>query len=140
MGSSSVGTINIRDFLRKRNAIVHAVGVGAVGVQETKAKRSISLPSYNTYQLNSPVGAVRDVAPFIHRTIPSTAYPLPDRFTDLDCVAAKAYFDGHPCILFSYYNHPDEPLNQEFFDYLSVLRLAVLLGYFNARHTDWIYQ
>jgi hypothetical protein len=51
--------------------------------------------------------------------------------------AADIQFNNSTITLISYYNPPKEPLSTQLFQYASNLNQSIILGDFNARHTDF---
>ncbi|KAJ3617666.1 hypothetical protein MTP99_006764 [Tenebrio molitor] len=62
---------------------------------------------------------------------------LPDHLAHLEAVAANFYINNSTIVIISYYNRPNDKVSTPLLRYAAQLNHAIVLGDFNARHTDF---
>jgi hypothetical protein len=62
---------------------------------------------------------------------------LPDHLSHLEAVAANLYINNTSIVIISYYNRPNHKVSTALLLYAAQLNHAIVLGDFNARHTDY---
>jgi hypothetical protein len=62
---------------------------------------------------------------------------LPDHPSHLEAVAANLYINNTSIVIISYYNRPNHKVSTALLLYAAQLNHAIVLGDFNARHTDY---
>jgi hypothetical protein len=94
---------------------------------------SIKIKNFTSYIRLSTVNRARGVTLLVASSIANTKHDL----SDLEAAAADIQFNNSTITLISYYNPPKEPLATQLFQYASNLNRSIILGDFNARHTDF---
>ncbi|KYB26953.1 hypothetical protein TcasGA2_TC033481 [Tribolium castaneum] len=79
----------------------------------------------------------RRVAILIKKGFAFSEHQLPNNLQYLDCIAVDTYIDSNIITFFTYYNFPRQCLSNELMQYAASLPKAIILGDFNARHTDF---
>jgi hypothetical protein len=112
-------------------------GPHATAIMEIHNTPSIKIKNFTSYIRLSTVNRARGVALLVASSIANTKHDLPPHLSDLEAVAADIQFNNSIITLISYYNPPKEPLSTQLFQYASNLNRSIILGDFNARHTDF---
>lgn len=142
--ASSQGSagLHLRDLTaRERGALIHSLGednILVLGLQETKVKVPITIPNYQNLQRNTfHPRAIRGVIILYHRYLCASEFYLPTRSSNLECVGAEIYFNRFTVKYISFYNPRLDRLDPEYLEYFPTLSHAILVGDFNARHSDF---
>jgi hypothetical protein len=77
------------------------------------------------------------VALLVADNLASSAHPLPDHLSQLEAVAANLHINNSSITIISYYNRPNDNVSTALLRYASQLNHVIVLGDFNARHTDF---
>ncbi|KAK9876130.1 hypothetical protein WA026_011247 [Henosepilachna vigintioctopunctata] len=136
----TLGTVNACGIRRKVHllkALLLQSKISILSITETKLKHNLKVASYNTYQRNSPRGAIRGTALLVHTSLHSTEFKLPNQFSNLECVAAKVQLDNLSVAVFSYYHPPSDILSAYFIDYIASIPHSIILGDLNARNIQF---
>jgi exonuclease III len=125
----NIATVNVDGIKTKFNALKDA---------HPHTQNPIHVPNFSSYSRPSRFNNFyRGVALLIDSNINSIKHDLPPHLSDLEAVAADAQLNNKTITIISYYNPPSEPISPELFQYVSSLRYCIILGDFNARHTDF---
>ncbi|KAJ3631876.1 hypothetical protein MTP99_012981 [Tenebrio molitor] len=111
--------------------------ISVVALTETHATKPISLPKFHCYQRNSEVDRGGGVALRVADKLASSSHPLPNHLSHIEAVAANLYINNSSIVIISYYNRPNDKVSTALLRYASQLNHAIVLGDFNARHTDF---
>lgn len=141
--SVKICTLNACGWSRKRDLIRNMansddVDILAITETRTTAPRIISLPGFTVHQHNSPTHrGIYGTAIAVRTHLPQSLFQLPPFLDHLECCAVLVHLTDITITVIVYYNPPSEALNNDLFIYAASLRHCVLLGDFNARHTDF---
>jgi exonuclease III len=137
----NIATVNVDGIKTKFNALKAFIAsdqIKILSITETHTQNPIHVPNFSSYSRPSRFNNFyRGVALLIDSNINSKKHDLPPHLTDLEAVAADAQLNNKMITIISYYNPPSEPISPELFQYVSSLRYCIILGDFNARHTDF---
>jgi hypothetical protein len=133
--------VNVDGIKTKFNALKAFIAsdqIKILSITETYTQNPIHVPNFSSYSRPSRFNNFyRGVALLIDSNINSIKHDLPPHLSDLEAVAADAQLNNKTITIISYYNPPSEPISPELFQYVSSLRYCIILGDFNARHTDF---
>jgi exonuclease III len=137
----NIATVNVDGIKTKFNALKAFIAsdqIKILSITETHTQNPIHVPNFSSYSRPSRFNNFyRGVALLIDSNINSIKHDLPPHLSDLEAVAADAQLNNKTITIISYYNPPSEPISPELFQYVSSLRYCIILGDFNARHTDF---
>ncbi|KAH0815921.1 hypothetical protein GEV33_006870 [Tenebrio molitor] len=137
----NIATVNVDGIKTKFNALKAFIASDQIkifSITETHTQNPIHVPNFSSYSRPSRFNNFyRGVALLIDSNINSIKHDLPPHLSDLEAVAADAQLNNKTITIISYYNPPLEPISPELFQYASSLRYCIILGDFNARHTDF---
>jgi exonuclease III len=137
----NIATVNVDGIKTKLNALKAFIAsdqIKILSITETHTQNTIHVPNFSSYSRPSRFNNFyRGVALLIDSNINSIKHDLPPHLSDLEAVAADAQLNNKTITIISYYNPPSESISPELFQYVSSLRYCIILGDFNARHTDF---
>jgi hypothetical protein len=113
--------------------------ISILAISETHTVKSIVVPKFHCYQRNSEINPTRSggVALLVAQNLASTPHTLPNHLNHLEAVAANLHLQNMPILIISYYNRPQDRVSADLLRYAAQHNFAIVLGDFNARHTDF---
>jgi hypothetical protein len=137
-----MGCINIRGINRKFNHLKYFLAqdkISILAISETHTVKSIVVPKFHCYQRNSEINPTRSggVAILVAQNLASTPHTLPNHLNHLEAVAANLHLQNMSILIISYYNRPQDRVSADLLRYAAQHNFAIVLGDFNARHTDF---
>jgi exonuclease III len=138
--ATNVATVNVAGLNRKKHALENFIATDLIkilAITEIHHTPSIKIKNFTSYIRLSSVNRARGVALLIASSIANSKHDLPPHLSDFEAVAADIQFNNSTITLIAYYNPPKEPLSTQLFQYASNLNRSIILGDFNARHTDF---
>ncbi|KAJ3629972.1 hypothetical protein MTP99_014332 [Tenebrio molitor] len=142
MAPIQMGCINIRGINRKFNHLKNFLAqdkISILAISETHTVKSIVVPKFHCYQRNSEINPTRSggVALLVAQNLASTPHTLPNHLNHLEAVAANLHLQNMSILIISYYNRPQDRVSADLLRYAAQHNFAIVLGDFNARHTDF---
>ncbi|EFA13629.1 putative RNA-directed DNA polymerase from transposon X-element-like Protein [Tribolium castaneum] len=144
VNSIKIATANSGGVTRKKAAIENFLfrdNIEILGITEVKAKSFPKFRGFNAIHRRYPAQQgqreTRGVAILIKKGFAFSEHQLPNNLQHLDCIAVDTYIDSNIITFFTYYNSPRQCLSNELMQYAASLPKAIILGDFNARHTDF---
>jgi exonuclease III len=138
--ATNIATVNVAGLNRKKHALENFIATDLIkilAITEIHHTPTIKIKNFTSYIRLSSVNRARGVALLIASSIANSKHDLPPHLSDLEAVAADIQFNNSTITLIAYYNPPKEPLSTQLFEYASNLNRSIILGDFNARHTDF---
>jgi hypothetical protein len=137
-----MGCINIRGINRKFNHLKNFLAqdkISILAISETHTVKSIVVPKFHCYQRNSEINPTRSggVALLVAENLVSTPHTLRNHLNHLEAVAANLHLQNMSILIISYYNRPQDRVSADLLRYAAQHNFAIVLGDFNARHTDF---
>ncbi|KAJ3622538.1 hypothetical protein MTP99_003042 [Tenebrio molitor] len=77
------------------------------------------------------------VALLVAQNLASTPHTLPNHLNHLEAVVANLHLQNMSILIISYYNRPQDRVSADLLRYAAQHNFAIVLGDFNARHTDF---
>jgi exonuclease III len=137
----NIASVNVCGISRKYAPIKNFIDsdkIQILAMSEMRSPRPIKIKKFVTYQRDSnPNPKIRGVALLVSDALPSVSHNLPQNLTHLEAIAAKLTINNLTILIISYYNPPSEKVSAELLFYLTQFDHAIILGEFNARHTDF---
>jgi exonuclease III len=137
----NIASVNVCGISRKYAPIKNFIDsdkIQILAMSETRSPRPIKIKKFVTYQRDSnPNPKIRGVALLVSDALASVSHDLPPNLTHLEAIAAKITINNLAILIISYYNPPSEKVSAELLFYLTQFDHAIILGEFNARHTDF---
>jgi hypothetical protein len=142
MAPIQMGCINIRGINRKFNHLKNFLAqdkISILAISETHTVKSIVVPKFHCYQRNSEINPTRSggVALLVAQNLVSTPHTLPNHLNHLEAVAVNLHLQNMSILIISYYNRPQDRVSADLLRYAAQHNFAIVLGDFNARHTDF---
>jgi hypothetical protein len=142
MAPIQMGCINIRGINRKFNHLKYFLAqdkISILAISETHTVKSIVVPKFHCYQRNSEINPTCSggVALLVAQNLASTPHTLPNHLNHLEAVAANLHLQNMSILIISYYNRPQDRVSADLLRYAAQHNFAIVLGDFNARHTDF---
>jgi hypothetical protein len=137
-----MGCINIRGINRKFNHLKYFLAqdkISILAISETHTVKSIVVPKFHCFQRNSEINPTRSggVALLVAQNLASSPHTLPNHLNHLEAVAANLHLQNMSILIISYYNRPQDRVSADLLRYAAQHNFAIVLGDFNARHTDF---
>ncbi|XP_008201458.2 probable RNA-directed DNA polymerase from transposon BS [Tribolium castaneum] len=141
MASLNFATVNTGGISRKFASLRHFLHIDQIhiaAITETQSKRPVNITGFHSYNKPSPTTrAKHGVTLLVSTSLASSQHILPPHLDHLQAVAATIHINNLNILFICYYNPPLETVSTQLLDYTSTFRHAVILGDFNARHTDF---
>jgi endonuclease/exonuclease/phosphatase family metal-dependent hydrolase len=136
-----MGCINICGINRKFNPLKNFLAqdkISILAISETHTVKSIVVSKFHCYQRNSEINPTRSggVALLVAQNLASTPHTLPNHLNHLEAVAVNLHLQIMSILIISYYNRPQDRVSADLLRYAAQHNFAIVLGDFNARHTD----
>jgi hypothetical protein len=114
--------------------------ISILSMSETHTVKSIAGPKFHCYQRNSEINPTPSggVAFLVAQNLASTPHTLPNHLNHLEAVAANLHLQNMSILIISYYNRPQDRVSADLLRYAAQHNFAIVLGDFNARHTDFL--
>jgi exonuclease III len=137
----NIASVNVCGISRKYAPIKNFIDsdkIQILAMSETRSPRPIKIKKIVPYQRDSnPNPKIRGVALLVSDALASVSHDLRPNLTHLEAIAAKITISNLTILIISYYNPPSEKVSAELLSYLTQFDYAIILGDFNARHTDF---
>ncbi|KAG5876890.1 hypothetical protein JTB14_003214 [Gonioctena quinquepunctata] len=134
-----IGTVNIQGLKNKRLQIknlLYTYNIQVLGIVDTLIKTTPNFSGYSAISEEKSQFS-RGICLLVRHGIAYEKHELPRVFENVDCLAVDILENGEIITFFAYYNRPQIEIPADFIEYFSTLNEAVLLGDFNARHTQF---
>ncbi|KAH0818642.1 hypothetical protein GEV33_004149 [Tenebrio molitor] len=117
--------------------VVKVDKISILAISRTHTVKSIVVPKFHCYQRNSEINPTRSggVALLVAENLISTPHTLRNHLNHLEAVAANLHLQNMSILIISYYNRPQ--VSADLLRYAAQHNFAIVLGDFNARHTDF---